>query len=157
MLYKLPKVTSTLGTIEIPKELLLHSLKGERTATRRLADQIALPTLNADYNKRDGVVATDFERLTRLQVFLLSLMLMSPVDPIYACGWNPMDWDRQLKEIQSMGYRLFIGVAGAGRRAVALVRADDLDIREQADRTRVYFLDLTDPSEAEQLTRNEDL
>jgi hypothetical protein len=64
-------------------------------------------------------------------------------------SWDPMDWDRQLEQIDSLGYRLFIGPAGVGRRALAFVQTGDLAIRENADRTRVYLLDLTDPFEAE--------
>jgi hypothetical protein len=56
---------------------LFKALTGRITAY-----QINQPNLDPDPTKQDAVLRTDFQRLARIQGFLLSLMLLAPVDPI---------------------------------------------------------------------------
>jgi hypothetical protein len=97
----------------------------------------------------ETVFRIDYERLVRVQKFLLSVMLAAPIDPFYAIQLPLLDWDKELKELETVGYRLFVGAAGPGRRAVMLVEVDDVEIREGADGARKYVLDLSYPAEAE--------
>jgi hypothetical protein len=92
-------------------------------------------SLTTDWNKRDAAFRTDFERLTRIQAFLLSLMLLAPVDPIYATTWDPLyGVSALLSESPKLGgepSRLFkhtIWVSGTGRSDTSLFPGFDRSI-----------------------------
>jgi hypothetical protein len=106
---------------------------------------ITLPQLQTETFEGITVLGTDFEQLAKLQEFLISLMLIAPVDPLTTSRADPSDWDKRLKDLGANKYVLFIGVDRARSRIVQFVQADDLSIASQTERPRTYIWDLRDP------------
>jgi hypothetical protein len=106
---------------------------------------ITLPQLQTETIEGISVLGTDFEQLAKLQEFLISLMLIAPVDPLTTSRSDPSDWDKRLKDLGANKYVLFIGVDRARSRIVQFVQADDLSIASQTERPRTYIWDLRDP------------
>jgi hypothetical protein len=110
---------------------------------------ISLPQFKIDAIESGRVAITDFEQLVKLQEFLISLMLIAPIDPVNATGWDPTNWDKKLKELEGMKYALFIGIDRPHSRIDQLARADDWSITRQTERPRTYIWDLRDPLQDE--------
>jgi hypothetical protein len=110
---------------------------------------ISLPQLGTEANESGTLIRTDFERLTKLQEFLISLMLIAPIDAVSATGWDPTDWDKRLKDLKAMKYVLFIGVNRPHSRIIQFAQADDWSITKQTEHPRTYIWDLQDPLQDE--------
>jgi transcriptional regulator with XRE-family HTH domain len=109
---------------------------------------LTYPTLEAGGGE-SAIGAVDFQRLAKLHEFLLSLMLLAPVDPMYAARMDPADWDNRLRDLQKLGYTLLVGASDVGRRIVSLNQADDLQLVQTEEGPRRYTLDLRDPYQDE--------
>jgi hypothetical protein len=92
---------------------------------------------------------TDFERLTKLQEFLISLMLIATIDAVSTTGWDPKDWDKKLKDLEALKYVLFIGVDRPHSRIIQFAQADDWSITKQTEHPRTYIWDFRDLLEGE--------
>jgi hypothetical protein len=110
---------------------------------------ISLPQLETEANESGTLMRTNFEQLTKLQEFLISLMLIAPVDAVSATAWDPRDWDKRLKDLKAMKYVLFIGVDRPHSRIIQFVQADDWSITKQTEHPRTYIWDLQDPLQDE--------
>jgi hypothetical protein len=110
---------------------------------------ITQPHLETETTESDTVIRTNFEQLTKLQEFLISLMLIAPIDPVNATCLDPTDWDRKLKKLEAMKYVLFIAIDRPHSRIVQLVQADDCSIATQTERPRTYIWDLRDSRQDE--------
>jgi len=86
---------------------------------------ISLPQLEIEAIESGTLIRTDFEQLAKLQEFLISLMLIAPIDSVSATGWDPTDWDKRLKDLEAMKYALFIGVDRPHSRIIQFAQADD--------------------------------
>lgn len=110
---------------------------------------ISQPQLETETTESDTIIRTNFEQLAKLQEFLISLMLIAPIDPVNATGLDPTDWDRRLKELEGMKYVLFIGLYRPHSRIVQFAQADDWSITKQTERPRTYVWNLRDPLQDE--------
>jgi hypothetical protein len=107
------------------------------------------PQLETEAIESGAVIRTDFDRLVKLQEFLISLMLIAPIDAVSVNGWDPTHWDKRLEDLEAMKYALFVGVDGPHSRIVQLAQADDLSIASRTERPRTYIWDLRDPHQDE--------
>jgi hypothetical protein len=104
-----------------------------------------------------------FSEVSEAQQFLISLLLLVPVDPMYAGRMDPEVWDTELEALEKLGYALFVGASEAGARLIALIPMDDLRLVRGEEGPRRYALDLRDPyqdeieEELRRLSRNEEL
>jgi len=73
-----------------------------RPSLLQVRNGISLPQVETEANESDTLIRTDFEQLTKLQDFLISLMLIAPIDAVSATGWDPTDWDRRLEDLKAM-------------------------------------------------------
>jgi hypothetical protein len=90
---------------------------------------------------------TDFQRLAKLYEFLVSVILLAPVDPMYGARRDPTGWDNRLKNLGELGYTLLIGASDAGQRFVSLNLKDDPMLEQPEEGPRRYRLDLRDPDQ----------
>jgi hypothetical protein len=109
---------------------------------------LTYPTLEAGSGE-SVIGAVDFQRLAKLHEFLLSLMLLAPVDPMYAARMDPTDWDKRLRNLEKLGYTLLVGASDVGRRIVSLNQMDDPQLVQTEEGPRRYTLDLCDPYQDE--------
>lgn len=89
--------------------------------------------------------AANLDRVVKLQEFLLSLMLLAPVDQMFAGRMDTTIWDDRLRDLRKLGYSLFVGAGDVGERIVSLNLRDDVCLLATEDGPRRYFFDVHDP------------